>query len=213
MLASLPRELAEHLDACIVIQKQRALVADDDPVYERRIFARFRREQTIEVLLILRHENACVHQAHDIRYFLRRAGRIDAARDGADAGGCEIHQKILDGHIAHDCDAGAGLEPAGKKPRRNAPDLLAVDLPRQLAEDAASLEANSNRVRLLCHALRKELGDRELPQARKRRLQLRRRRTCQVHACDPVGGKRIKIHAVFLSASSTRDTRSRGTRA
>src|SRR5262249_10894805 len=53
VISSRPGDRAERLDARVVIEKQRPLVADDDFINKRRIFLNFGVEQPVQMLLIL----------------------------------------------------------------------------------------------------------------------------------------------------------------
>ncbi len=137
------------------------------------------------MLLILAHEQARANELQDIGHLVGRARRVDAARHCADAHRRLIGKQVLDADVAHDRDAGAGLEPAREQPRRRDLHLVSVLLPCQLPEHAAALVPESDTGGVLT----RPLGQQPRQRAGSQPLQGRAQITCwsagQVHKGAP----------------------------
>ena len=120
-------------------------------------------EDLIELLLVLRKEEAGAAVVDDVLDLPRRVGGVDAVGDPAARDGAEIGVEPLRAVVGHDGHHVARTQPESDQPEGDVADPFAVLAPGDGAPDAQGLLAHGHLLPTLLHYLAKEPGQGVLP--------------------------------------------------
>jgi hypothetical protein len=120
-------------------------------------------ENLVELLLVLREEEAGAAVVDDVLHLPRRVGGVDAVGDAARRDGAEIGVEPLRTVVGDDGHHVARPQPEGDQPEGDPADPVAVLAPGDGAPDAQALLAHGHLLPALLHHLAEEPGQGVLP--------------------------------------------------
>ena len=132
-------------DQLVVRQREQCRLVDHHDMLQCRQ-AIGKRQDLVDVLLVLRDEDDRAAVAHLVFHLLCRGSRINAVDDGADRLGGQVADQPLLAGIRHDGDAVASIQASEGQALGRARDQLGVLRPRPLPVDAELLGAKGDGV-------------------------------------------------------------------
>ena len=154
-LAQLEQRLEGH-DLVVAERVQALHVVDEDLDQLRAAVAH--RQDLVELLLVLREEEAGPAVVDDVLHLARGVGGVDAVGDGGHRHHAEVGVEPLRAVVRDDRDHVARPEPERDQPQADPPRAQAVLAPRDAAPDAEVLLPHRHPVAPLPHHVTEEPG-------------------------------------------------------